>query len=121
MERRKPPLKPRRVMADELAVDVDGETYYPHVGEWVEFKGRPSLGLYLEMTKLAESTEGLVRLLQYIHAWTLTDDEGNAYPLELASLMRMPKEEIAWLLSSCELPGVSESESKNGLTPSTSL
>lgn len=98
---RKPPMTPRQVDSDDLAVVVGGETYYPHEGEWVKFKGRPSLGLWLKLRDLGDSHEeayGL--LLQHIHSWNWTDDEGNPYenPPTIATLLSLAKEEFQWLL-----------------------
>ena len=103
----KPPTKPRRVMADSLEVVVDGVTYQPHEGEWVEFKGRPTIGLYLALAQLGESAEGLSRLLAQIHDWNLTDDDGACYPRPptLEALMALPKEELTWLVANASADG----------------
>ena len=121
MEKRKPPLAPRRVMADDITVEVGGETYHPHAGEYVEFKGRPSVGLYLKVAQLGESPEALMLLVENLHAWTLTDDGGNEYPNPpaLDSLLRMPGEELGWLLKNVSTVGIGDEALGNVPTPST--
>jgi hypothetical protein len=115
----KPPTLPRRVFADDLSVVVGGEIYYPHAGEWVEFKGRPSVGLYVKLMDITSaSKESLKELHKYIVAWDWTDDAGQPYvnPPTLETLLDMPPEELKWLLvnagSDAALP------TKNGGTPS---
>lgn len=44
---------PRRVPSDDCAVDLDGDTYYPHEGEWVEIVGVPSVAELQAFTALA--------------------------------------------------------------------
>lgn len=99
MQRTKPPNKPRRVSAADIKVVEDGETYYPHVGEWVEFRGRVSLGLYLDLMDAGRSRENLQLLLGIIHGWTLTDDNGQPVPLSLEGLLSLPQEELSWLIA----------------------
>jgi hypothetical protein len=115
----KPPITPRRVYADALCVIVGNEDYYPHAGEWVEFKGRPSVGLYMKLLDMANaSKDSLTELLKYIVAWDWTDDSGNAYanPPTLETLLDMPPEELKWLLVNA---GSDASiTTKNGGTPS---
>lgn len=115
----KPPITPRKVYADDLCVVVGNEDYYPHVGEWVEFKGRPSVGLYVKLMDLANaSKESLKELLKYMVAWNWTDDAGEPYanPPTLETLLDMPSEELKWLL--VHAGSDAAVLTKNGGTPS---
>lgn len=103
---RKPPLTPRQVDSDDLAVVVGGDTYYPHEGEWVKFKGRPSMGLWLKVKALGEEEssggeEVYALLLNHIHSWSWTDDNGDPYenPPTIGTLLSLAKEEFGWLLA----------------------
>lgn len=120
-EKRKPPIVPRRVMADDIAVVVGSETYHPHVGEWVEFKGRPSVGLYLQVADAGQSSQAVALLVKNLHAWTLTNDVGVPYPNPPSSdsVMSMAAEEFAWLIQNVSSDGLTEEALKNANTPST--
>lgn len=118
----KPPLEARRVYSDDLSIVIGGETYYPHAGEWVEFKGRPSVGLYVKLLDLATaSQDSLHELHKYIVAWNWTDDAGNAYanPPTLETLLEMPAAELKWLLVNAGNDAAIAT--KNGGTPSIVL
>lgn len=113
----KPPVKLRRVVADDLAIEMDSETYYPHAGESVVFKGRATVGLYVMIAQLGSSPEGLSLLAEQIDSWTWTDDEGKPYPEPtLDALLRLPTEELGWLIQNVSSDG--EDVSKNADTPS---
>lgn len=98
----KPPVRPRRIMVDDdLPVIVEGVTYHPHAGEWVEFSTRPSIGLYLELAAMGRSEEGIKRLTELMTAWDWTDDAGRAYPNPptVDAVGSLPLEEFGWLIS----------------------
>ena len=115
----KPPSNaPRRVVADDLAVNYNGEVYYPHAGEWVEFKGRPSVGLYLRFMEMADaSSKGIQELTPHVLAWDWTDDDGKPYPPPSVEVISgLPPEELKWLLTHASSDAT---PAKNGITPST--
>lgn len=116
----KPPLKPRRVPADDITVEAEGVTYYPHRDEWVEFKGRPSVGLALGIEG-GPPEEVFTLLLEVIHDWTLTDDEGEPYdrPPTAAALRRLAPEELTWLRTHASLSRRGEIDRGNAYAPST--
>lgn len=120
MAQTKPPLTPRRVFAADLTVEVGGETYRPHEDEFVEFKGRPSVGLFVTFAQLGDSPEAIELLLEYLVAWNWTDDEGRAYvsPPTRESLLRLPPEELTWLLTHVASEPTPEEASKNGSSSS---
>lgn len=81
------------VPSDSLAIEADGETYYPHAGETVTFRGRQTVGDALlalrlqsvngesDPERIAETMQSVVEgLAKRIVAWTWTDDDGTAYP-----------------------------------------
>lgn len=98
--RTKPPTMARRVSCDDLTVVVGGETYFPHYGEWVEYKGRPSVGLYIKLLGMNSASEdGLKELAKYVTAWNWTDDDNKPYPAPSAEVFTMlPTDELKWLL-----------------------
>jgi hypothetical protein len=88
------------VAADTCAVTIAGELVYPHVGEWVEMVGSPTIreqGLYQEMLQSAMDyrDEGAIEARRQFDAqfewfcglmgkrtaaWSLTDDSGDPLP-----------------------------------------
>jgi len=119
MEKSKPPAVARRVYGDSLSVVYQQEVYYPHAGEYVDFKGRPSVGLYVDLMSMASNTKGMERLASTIVGWNWTDDEGRPYenPPTFETLMLLPTEELKWLLQKA---GSDEgAQDPNGITPST--
>lgn len=106
----------RTVVADDLAVEVDGETYYPHAGEVVTFRGRMSVGDYLNSAKLAAlgsdmSAEQVDKLddlfgqtiealAKRIVSWDWTDDAGDPLPSppDADVLRGLATEEVQWLI-----------------------
>ena len=102
MPAKKGPTKPkvRRVPSDDCILVQDGEEYAIHAGEWVEFRGRPSMGfftMYLSLQSLVQDAANLSpqeagamakvanaigdELARHIAAWTWTDDTGEPLPL----------------------------------------
>lgn len=129
--RSKPPV--RRVFTDDLAVIVDGETYYPHAGEWVEFRRRLSWDFHLRLMRLQrlqsadlehlapEEVEQLEQLAtamvgevaRLIHAWSWTDADGQPLPPPTAEVIAgLEPEEIWWLMVHAAAP-LGEAERKN--------
>lgn len=100
VEKTKPPRLRRVVVGDDLPVVANGEVYHPHAGEWVEFKARPTMELYLEVNRLGETEEAMQRIVELLSEWDWTDDEGNAYtnPPEYKDILKLPPEEFRWLL-----------------------
>ncbi len=115
--------QPKRIASDDCAVEVDGATYYPHQGEWVEV--RPimqvkdvrlnvrlqQMGVELEALKgepdellrkaqlNAEATEAMVgfvapRLVRW--NWTDMDGQPMAQP-SAEALGELSPEEMRWL------------------------
>lgn len=111
-------MTPRRIYATDLAVEQEGTTYYPHAEEWVEFTGRPSVGLYIKLVDLGKTPEGLELLHSLMTGWNWTNDVGEPYanPPELDDVYRMSEEELGWLLA---YAGRDRSAVKNESTPST--
>lgn len=89
----------RRINSDDCKVTVDGEDFFPHVGEWVEIAGGRLFGEVMlnwevsDMTALeGKSPSEQVRLLNQryekllthvlgrVKGWSWTDDDGNPYP-----------------------------------------
>lgn len=116
VQQSKPPNKARRVFLNDFTVVQDGSTYYPHAGEWVDFRGRPSLGFYMKLMQLGESPEGVEMLHGFIAGWSLTDDDGKPLPNppSIGDLLMLPRDEFTWILSHVETEA-----SPNGVTPST--
>ena len=136
-------LPNRTVVADDLAVEVDGAIYYPHAGESVTFRtARQSIDDHLlqlrlvalqkEITVAAEAEsiemgsvvqlEDLIartfgQLSSAIVAWEWTGDDGAALPLEIATLRSLSREELDWLRSHA-FPEPAEAERGNGSAPS---
>ena len=129
----------RRVASDDFVVTVLGEEYRPHAGEWVEFRGRLSMGQYLAMLglmkmsglenlspaeisalDLSESMAKLAEMLaRSIVAWSWTDDAGQPYPSPPVpeNLTDLSIEELSYLVGRAA-GGATEAESKNGGSPS---
>lgn len=117
MNRSKPPK--RTVKSDSFKVDQDGESYFPHAGESVTFKGRGSVrsamtamslsrlsDLPSEKITTAMDPDGIMgkvlhELADNIHSWTWTDPDGEPYPErpDRELLAGLEFGELAWLLS----------------------
>ena len=106
-------VPPVTVLSDDLEIVVDGETYHPHAGESVSFRGRQSVGdamLAFSLQSLTEATDAseihrtlsdvVSKLATRINGWTWTDDDGEAYesPPSAETLMRLSFEELGWLI-----------------------
>lgn len=97
--------QPRRVPSDDCAVVIDGDTYYPHEGEWVELVGSTTVGDFMALANLervsveldaarGEPDEALQMLramdgyfsqvcdglARRVTAWTWTDDQSQPLP-----------------------------------------
>jgi hypothetical protein len=143
MPAKKGPTKPkvRRVPSDDCILVQDGEEYAIHAGEWVEFRGRPSMGfftMYLQLQSLgdaaqagaltAEESSALGKaaedmgdeLARHIAAWTWTDDAGEPMPLPVTgeALDHLDQTEFQWLLA--QYLQASGGDRPNGSSPSTS-
>lgn len=109
------------VAGDNLAIVVGDETYYPHAGETVTFRGRKTVGdatLALKLQGIGgdsspdvieEALAGLLGSLEVaIVAWDWTDDSGEPYPSppDADTLRSLSFEELAWLVGR----GASESD-----------
>lgn len=128
---KKPPV--RQVSSDSYHVDVDGQRYYPHLGETVTF--RPSLSLSAFLTALdiqglndvdfgqmdREDREALHSMLgdvcgalsQAIVGWTWTDDLDVPLPPPSEEVLRSrPIDEIMWLVGVSMGASPTEAESE---------
>lgn len=107
-------LPPRRVYADDLEMEVDGEKFHPRRGQWVEYKRGVTWGYFmaqLELTRLREreneptgamvAWERLVqRLQENVVAWDWADEVGNPLPQPYRNpeaFAMLSNDEIAWL------------------------
>lgn len=91
-----------RVDCSDYQVEVDGEVYHPHEGEWVEVRRMPGIGAILMAQRLASLEETWERIgqdesatrraaedLEFIAGavaraiprWSWTDDDENPYPV----------------------------------------
>lgn len=118
-----------RVPSDDCAVEVDGETYYPHVGEWVEIlplrKVRDIRSLLTVMkantedpASLAVAFDGLGDFLNArVVRWNWTDEDGRALPQPGNGVLdELTLDEQRWLAR--QFQGVEETR-KNSSSPST--
>lgn len=98
--RSKPPKVTRQVSGDDLAIVIDGETYYPHAGESVTFRGRVPFSLWMRLQDMTNFEEGAALLAQQIEGWDFTDDDGNPYPSPptVDTLLSLPGDEFKWLI-----------------------
>jgi hypothetical protein len=142
MAAKKGPTKPkvRRVLSDDCILTQDGVEYAIHAGEWVEFRGRPSMAfftMYLSLQNLASDPTNLTpvetgamahvaegigdHLARHIAAWTWTDDAGAPLPLptEGAALDNLDQVEFQWLLA--HFLNSAGGDRPNASSPSTSL
>lgn len=96
---------PRRVPSDDCTIIVDGVTYHPHEGEWVELRFGLKIGqletyeglsrLNNDLIVLADEPDGYPRQLQRVRElakaivpflcerivrWSWTDDDGAPHP-----------------------------------------
>lgn len=126
-----------RVPSDSYQVEVGGVTYYPHVGEWVEYRSAPTISDQLTMIRFAgfgelaqqyaqreaagEDVGGAVEamigdllneLASGIRAWNWTDDNGIPYasPPTGGDLAGLSMPELTYLLSRGAATGETEGE-----------
>lgn len=105
----------RRVPSDDFAVVVGGKEYHPHAGEWVEFKGSPSVEETLALlrfgdipsTLTAEDTPQIKAILEDITAylersivnWNWTASASERYPVPPNGALRsLSFDEIGYLV-----------------------
>ena len=140
--RRKPALV--RVPADDCAVEVDGTTYHPHEGEWIELMPGIEAGdldalyeIQLAEVKLNaasgepdedQQTMAILRelvsnmrefLAGRIEAWNWSDMKSRPYPPldgTVEPLRHLRVEELAWMIAA--IRGRTAGQRKNGLRPS---
>lgn len=136
----KPPVKTERVSLDDFEVEVDGESYHPHLNEWVDVLPVRRLSELKNLMELAnfqatdedgkplsiidpllmKQYDGLCRYLSdSIRKWNLTDDEGEDYPQPYRRpdvIATLSVEEINYLVS--KLIGGRTDDSKNELPDS---
>lgn len=144
--KKKGPTKPkaRRVPSDDCILTLDGEDYAIHAGEWVEFRGRPSMAFlarYMQFQGIRESmasgseltmeSSAMLRraaedigdeLARHISAWTWTDDAGDPMPLPVKgeALDNLDQVEFQWLLMEFLSGGPAGGDRPNASAPSTS-
>jgi hypothetical protein len=110
----KPPV--RRVACDSYEVTIGGVTYYPHEGEWAEFRGGPSWQFLRDSAALASVRGSAVkdtdqtdliatidRLMEFLAsrlvAWNWTDDSGKPLPPPSVDvLQRIDQDEAQYLM-----------------------
>lgn len=125
----RPPL--RRVQSDSCSVEVEGETYYPHRGEWVDMTRIASARQWLlamEMSQdgaeanTAKFGEVLQTVADRIVAWNWTDQRGNPLPPPSYDVIRgLSFDEIRWLQqASLGVQPETEESRGNASLPSTS-
>ncbi|KKM89940.1 hypothetical protein LCGC14_1243590 [marine sediment metagenome] len=104
----------RRVSSDDFAVVVGGEEYHPHAGEWVEFKGSPSVEETLTLLKFSDIPSTLtaedvplvkaileeitVYLERSVIKWNWTDADKRPYPTPDGVLRSLSFDEIGYLV-----------------------
>lgn len=137
---------PSHLDSSECAVNVDGATYYPHEGEWVELYRIASVGELRTLEKLRRlgvdmaAAEGepdqqerqmmLINrhfaevcgfLSQRVVAWNWTDLSGEPLPMPHGNpeaLARLTADELMWLVTASQ--GETPGERKNASAPSAS-
>lgn len=110
---------PRRAFADDLEVVVDGESFFPHMSEWVDFRGgNQTVGDFLssleikgtdlgeaavddEASRLAGLTFSawIETIKDSIVGWNWTDATGKPFPSppSVSDLRRLDFDELSWL------------------------
>lgn len=137
---------PQRFPSDDFEVIVDGETYHPHEGEWVEIftdisvddmlSGEALARIGMEMEAAKGDKDEVLRVAQLANEhfevicvgladrlvdWTWTDRRGNPLPKPDGSpdlLRRLTNAEVAYLMGLKRATQESPAERKNGLRPS---
>ena len=97
-------------MGDDCEVQFGDQTFYPHVGESVDFKGRPSFGLFLELADITNNPDVMGKLASGIAGWDFTDDNGQPYenPPTAETLKLLPNAEVGWLIKKATAAAITE-------------
>lgn len=122
-EKKKVPL--RRVYANDLEVELDGEKFYPHAGEYVEIRpfwtiDERQLHDDFLSGKAAGDAGTLQRtwdfLVARVVAWDWTDDLGEPMPQPSeAVLRRLANYEVFWLQKAVKgMAGTAEKDDEPG-------
>lgn len=137
---------PQRFPSDDFEIVVDGETYHPHEGEWVEMftdisvddmlagEGLARIGLEMEaargdkdeVLRVAQLANEhfeviIIGLADRLVDWTWTDRRGNPLPKPDGTpdlLRRLTNEEVAYLMTLKRSSQETPAERKNALRPS---
>jgi hypothetical protein len=125
------PRQPYTVSSDDFVVEEDGVEYRPHQGESVTFRGRMTVGDYLNAISLsrfsAEAMEDadklfgqtIENLANRIVSWDWTGDYGEQLPAPTAEVLKkLSFEELVWIIGKANGQRTDD-ESKNGSSPST--
>lgn len=132
-----------RVPSDNFAVEIGGDTYYPHAGEWIEFDLQPTIADFVNALGLLRMDEQIARAqsgdvdpqlertmadlvpaaLDRIIAWTWTDKRGVPYanPPREADIRRLSQAEWQYIISrgALDAEDVRKNASGNFMTAST--
>ena len=129
-ERRKSKIPSRRIQADSCVVTDRGDSYYPHIGEWIEMRPLRSIQEQLDLLRLRElsTADGAevgvtearllaicVALSKQIIIWNWTDDLDRplGQPHECPEvLMALSNEELTWIITQA-ITTETEGERKN--------
>ncbi len=134
--------QPTRFPSDDFTVTINGETYHPHEGEWVELFpdqtvkeliGTASLARYGAMIQAAKGDPDAAlqimsalggqydvicaQLADRVMDWTWTDRRGNPMPKPDGTpgpIGRLTDPEIAYLLSLKASKQETDADRKNG-------
>lgn len=129
----------RRVYSDDVVVTIGDEQFYPHVGEYVEFRPGASTGTFQLLIELQSSlprmaemdsddrtrfakllgdcaTEISLRVRSW--NWTDIDDVRLPSPPKPEHIRALDFNEMTWLLAN-SLGSRNEQARKNGESPST--
>lgn len=133
----------RRYQTDDFAVEVDGVTYHPHEGEWVDIVGKPTVGemrAYMALAKVGtalnaakgEPDEAMQRvrilddyfemvcqgLARRIVDWSWTDAKGTPLPApdgNAAAFAALDDDELRYLVDLSK--GETAAQRGNALRP----
>lgn len=126
-----------KIYADDLTVEEDEKTYYPHAGEWVKLIRCKSSRLYLfglkqatrdhqpgekidkgEMEELQADYKEVCQLLaKYVVDWNWTGPDGNLLPKPgYESILDLGMEETLWLLQAVQGGRATEKKPSSGST-----
>ncbi len=132
---------PVTIFCDDLAIEVDGEKYYPHAGELIRLSGGASVAdikMSVDLQKIKDidisTDEGKERieevkfsLMQVVgslaarlQSWTWTDDAGEPYPTPTREVLETLRfEELMWILSASLKTARKDADRLKGSAPST--